>query len=101
MAIIFEAAYSKKLGLPNYSSHSYVVSVRVELRDISQVPEESTKLYRMLQEAVDKDIEAVGFMPDATKYGMLNGNGHQQTNGNGHRPKRRRNTHHPEAARSH
>ena len=84
MAIIFEAAYSKKLGLPNYSSHSYVVSVRVELQDISQVPEESTKLYKMLQEAVDKDIEAVGFMPDATQYGMNNGaqpaNGHRQNN---------------------
>jgi len=88
MAVIFEAAYSKKLGLPNYSSHSYVVSVRVELQDISQVPEESAKLYRMLQEAVDKDIEAVGFMPDATRYGM-NGNGAGQQNkgnGNGHRP---------------
>jgi len=81
MAVIFEAAYSKKLGLPNYSSHSYVVSVRVELRDISQVHEESTKLYKMLQAAVDKDIESVGFIPDATQYGMNNGN---QTNGNGH-----------------
>ncbi len=80
MAVIFEAAYSKKLGLPNYSSHSYVVSVRVELQDINQVPEESAKLYRMLQEAVDKDIEAVGFLPDATKYGMKES---QQPNGNG------------------
>ena len=78
MAVIFEAAYSKKLGLPNYSSHSYVVSVRVELQIIGQVPEESSKLYKMLQEAVDKEIEAVGFLPDATKYGMHNGG---QTNG--------------------
>jgi hypothetical protein len=84
MAVIFEAAYSKKLGLPNFSSHSYVVSVRVELQDISQVPEESTKLYKMLQDAVDKDIEAVGFMPDATIYGMNNGTG-PANNGNGHR----------------
>ena len=83
MAIIFQAAYSKKLGLPNYSSHSYVVSLQVELQDISQVPEESAKLYKMLQESVDKDIEAVGFLPDATKYGMNGGNGAQQTNGNG------------------
>jgi hypothetical protein len=29
---------------------------------------------------VDKEIEKVGFMPDATKYGMAEG----QTNGNGH-----------------
>jgi len=87
MAIILEAAYSKKLGLPNFSSHSYVVSIRTELTDISQVPEESSKLYRMLQDAVDKEIQEVGFMPDATQYGM-NGNGHgngRETNGNGHR----------------
>jgi hypothetical protein len=74
MAIIFEAAYSKKLGLPNFSSHSYVVSIRTELNGIDRVPEESSKLYKMLQEAVDKEIQAVGFMPDATKYGM-NGDG--------------------------
>ena len=85
MAIILEAAYSKKLGLPNYSSHSYVVSIRTELNDINQVPEESSKLYKMLQEAVDREIQEVGFMPDATQYGMNNGNG-QQANGNGHRP---------------
>jgi hypothetical protein len=82
MAIILEAAYSKKLGLPNFSSHSYVVSIRTELSDIKQVPEESSKLYRMLQDAVDTDIAVVGFMPDATKYGM---NGSQPSHGNGHR----------------
>ena len=84
MAIILEAAYSKKLGLPNYSSHSYVVSIRTELSDINQVPEESSKLYKMLQEAVDKEIQEVGFMPDATQYGMNGGNG-RESNGNGHR----------------
>jgi hypothetical protein len=81
MAIVFEAAYSKKLGLPNYSSHSYVVSIRTELTDINQVQEESGKLYKMLQEAVDKEIQAVGFMPDATSYGMKDGQ--EQRNGNG------------------
>jgi hypothetical protein len=87
MAIILEAAYSKKLGLPNYSSHSYVVSIRTELNDINQVPEESSKLYKMLQEAVDKEIQEVGFMPDATAYGMNNGNtnGNGQGRSNGHR----------------
>jgi len=91
MAIILEASYSKKLGLPNFSSHSYVVSIRTELGDINQVPEESSKLYKMLQEAVDKEIQEVGFMPDATQYGMNGGNSHQtngngHANGNGHRP---------------
>jgi len=81
MAIVFEAAYSKKLGLPNFSSHSYVVSIRTELTDINQVQEESRKLYKMLQEAVDKEIQAVGFMPDATSYGMKDGHEQQQRNG--------------------
>ena len=83
MAIVFEAAYSKKLGLPNYSSHSYVVSIRTELTDINQVQEESGKLYKMLQEAVDKEIQVVGFMPDATSYGMKDGQETQETNGAG------------------
>lgn len=84
MAIILEAAYSKKLGLPNFSSHSYVVSIRTELNDINQVPEESSKLYKMLQEAVDREIQEVGYMPDATQYGMNNGHS-ANGNGNGHR----------------
>jgi hypothetical protein len=44
------------------------------------VPEETSKLYRMLQDAVDTDIATVGFLPDATKYGINapNGNGHQR-----------------------
>ena len=87
MAIFMEAAYSKKLGLPNYSSHSYVVSIRTELENINQVADESSKLYKMLQEAVDKEIESVGFIPDATKYGMNetngNGNGQRQQQQNG------------------
>ena len=84
MAIILEAAYSKKLGLPNYSSHSYVVSIRTELENINQAAEESGKLYKMLQAAVDKEIQAVGFVPDATKYGMIEGQTNGNGNGNGH-----------------
>ena len=89
MAIILEAAYSKKLGLPNYSSHSYVVSIRTELSDLTQVEAESARLYALLQQSVDGQIQEVGFLPDGTTYGM-NGTdaGHQQTapssNGNGH-----------------
>ena len=78
MAIILEANYAKKLGLPNYSSHQYSVTIRTELTDLSQVAEESARLYSLLQEAVDKEIQVVGFMPDASRYGMNNGhsNGH-------------------------
>ena len=69
MAVILETNYSKKLGLPGYSSHQYSVTVRTELTDLSQVQAESTRLYQLLQEAVDKDIQEVGFIPEAT-YGM-------------------------------
>ena len=89
MAITLEANYAKKLGLPNYSSHQYCVTIRTELTDLSQVAEESARLYRVLQDAVDREIQEVGFMPDASTYGMhpsQNGNGSNghPGNGNGH-----------------
>ena len=84
MAIVLEANYAKKLGLPNYSSHQYCVTIRTELTDLSQVEAESARLYQLLQSAVDNSIKDVGYMPDASTYGMhpsqSNGNG----NGNGH-----------------
>jgi len=87
MAIVLEANYAKKLGLPNFSSHQYSVTIRTELTDLGQVEAESARLYRLLQDAVDREIEHVGFMPDATTYGMNNGNGngaaHPDGNGNG------------------
>ncbi len=85
MAIVLEANYAKKLGLPNYSSHQYCVTIRTELTDLSQVEAESAKLYRLLQDAVDREIQEVGFMPDASRYGMNNGgNGTVDGGGNGH-----------------
>jgi len=97
MAIVLEANYAKKLGLPNYSSHQYSVTIRTELTDLSQVEAESARLYRTLQDAVDREIQQVGFMPDATTYGVhapaANGGGdhprghgrpaHPAENGNG------------------
>jgi len=86
MAITLEANYAKKLGLPNYSSHQYSVTIRTELTDLSQVEAESARLYRVLQDAVDREIQEVGFMPDASTYGMnapaTNGT-HEPGNGNG------------------
>jgi hypothetical protein len=70
MAITFEATYAKKLGLPNYSSHQYSVTIRTELNDLSTLEEASTRLYGILQDAVDREIKHVGFMPDASSYGM-------------------------------
>ena len=89
MAIILEAAYSKKLDLPNYSSHSYVVSIRTELSDLTQVEAESARLYALLQQSVDAQIRQVGFLPDGTTYGMHAADAdHRQTapssNGDGH-----------------
>ncbi|WP_269522611.1 hypothetical protein [Coraliomargarita parva] len=63
MAITLEANYSKKLGLPNYSSHQYSVTVRTEVSDLSQVEGASAQLYRQLQEAVDRDIQQTGYLP--------------------------------------
>ena len=86
MAVILQMTYQKKLGLPNYSSHSCAVSLTVEIPDVSVAAQESSKLYALLQTAVDNEIQQVGFMPDSTTYGMnnrqLNGNGHAG-NGNG------------------
>jgi hypothetical protein len=99
MAIQLEANYSKKLGLPGYSSHQFSVTIRVELADIKQVETESTRLYALLQGCVDRDIQETGFLP---AHGSSNGNGasngsHQNgTNGhsNGHANGHSTNGHH-------
>ena len=70
--IQIEASYSKKLGLPNFSSHSFMVTVRAEVSSLRRLETESTRLYRLLQSSVDKQVQQVGFLPDATSYGMLN-----------------------------
>lgn len=90
MAVILSMTYQKKLGLPNFSSHSCSVSLTVEIPDVSVAAQESTKLYALLQTAVDREIQEVGFMPDASRYGMNNGHqngyGSAESNGNGRRP---------------
>ena len=65
MAIVLEANYQKRLGLPNYSSHAYSVTVRTEVSNLAKVEEASSKLYQQLQEAVDRDIQQTGFLPGA------------------------------------
>lgn len=81
MAIKLSANYSKKLGLPQYSSHSFSASVEVELTDISQVESELQRLYQLLQQSVDQEIQHPGFVPEANGRSQPNGNGHQQQNG--------------------
>jgi len=73
MAIVMETNYSKKLGLPGYSSHQYSVTVRTELADLSAVEAESKRLYGLLQTSVDREIRQSGYLPP----------GHEGPNGNG------------------
>ena len=77
MAVVIEANYSKKLGLPAYSSHSYSVTIRSEVADLSQVDRESAKLYAILQGSVDREIQEVGFVPEPRPNGSVpRSNGH-------------------------
>jgi hypothetical protein len=65
--IFIESNYSKKLGLPGYSSHSYSLTIRTELSDLSHLERESAKLYSILQGSVDREIQEVGFVPEANR----------------------------------
>jgi hypothetical protein len=83
MSLTLEANYSKKIGLPGYSSHQYSLTLKTEVTNINQVEAESARLHQTLQSAVDRELQTVGFLPSGT-----NGNGHQPSlkpeNGNGH-----------------
>ncbi len=86
--ITLEANYSKKIGLPGYSSHQFSVTLKSELSDVSQVEQESARLYDVLQNSVDSNIQQIGFLPGEAKPNG-NGNGHTNGNGNGnghHKP---------------
>jgi hypothetical protein len=76
--ITLEANYSKKIGLPGYSSHQFSVTLKSELADITQAQAESARLYAVLQSSVDHNIRQVGFLPGepAKPNGNGNGNGH-------------------------
>ncbi|MEN9675466.1 MAG: hypothetical protein RIS76_1362, partial [Verrucomicrobiota bacterium] len=87
MSVIIEANYSKKIGLPGYSSHQYMLTLRAELTDLTQVSAESQRLHGLLQASVDRELQQPGWLPPgnpAPANGHSNGNGH--TNGNGHHP---------------
>ncbi len=76
MAVILNLTYSKKLGLPNFSSHQCSVSIQSEISDLTQVTGEVKRLYLLTQDAVDREIQEVGYLPDASTYGV-----HPATNG--------------------
>ena len=64
MAIKLIANYSKRLGLPGYSSHQVEVSIETEITHTSELAAETERLYGSLQSAVDAQIQQVGFVPD-------------------------------------
>ncbi len=61
--LTLEANYSKKIGLPGYSSHQYSLTLRTELNDINQAETESARLHQTLQSSVDRELQKVGFLP--------------------------------------
>jgi hypothetical protein len=69
MAIKLIANYSKRLGLPGYSSHQFSVSVETELMTTDDVATESERLYQRLQTTVDQQMLHTGFVPPGD-YGM-------------------------------
>lgn len=88
MAIKLTSNYSKKVGLPQYSSHQFSVSLETELTDMGQVQGEVTRLYGLLQDAVDRELQHVGFIPGE---GASDGNNgmNAATTDNGHHAARK------------
>ena len=78
--ITLECNYSKKIGLPQYSSHQFSITLRTEIPDVNQVQAESSRLYKLLQEGVDTSIKEVGYLPIANGNGQR-GNGNSRGNG--------------------
>jgi hypothetical protein len=92
MAIKLISRYSKRLGLPGYSSHEFSVCVESEINSMDDVKNESARLYDTLQSSIDDQIQQTGFVPEssygkeATSHRPLpsrngNGNGHTHQNG--------------------
>src|SRR5512133_327215 len=79
--LVLEASYTKKVGLPNYSSHQYGLTVKVEINNASQLSNESARLYKSLQSCVDRELQKMGQLPEqggapsSTPNGNGNGNG--------------------------
>ena len=80
MALILEANYSKKIGLPGYSSHQFSITLKIEIADSGQVQAESARLYALLQGSVDQSLQKPGWLPEGRP---ANGHGNNHGNGNG------------------
>ena len=96
MALKLIANYSKRLGLPGYSSHQFSVCVETEISSIDDVAGESSRLYQTLQRSVDEEIQNTGFVPESGygtnvkpggngfANGSINGNGRSNGHSNGY-----------------
>jgi hypothetical protein len=80
MAIKLISNYAKRLGLPGYSSHQFSISVETELTDLGQVQGETVRLYGLLQDAVDREMQNTGYVPN-DHYGESKTNGSGNSNG--------------------
>jgi hypothetical protein len=82
--LTLEANYSKKIGLPQYSSHQFSLTIRSELSDVRQVEAETTRLYSLLQSSVDREIQEVGFLPDGKNIRQTSPTNGNHQNGHAH-----------------
>lgn len=93
--LLLRHTLAKKVGLPGYSSLSYGLSIETEISDIKDVESESSRIFDLLIESIDRELQSPGFVPDP-EYGLSNNsssradnngnhNGqHRLTGGNGH-----------------
>jgi hypothetical protein len=63
MSIHLELTYGKKIGLPEYSSHNFNVSLKSEVSSIEDISSEVERIYQTLQQSVDQQIIHPGFVP--------------------------------------
>lgn len=70
MAIKLIASYSKKVGLPGFSSVGLNLAVETELQNLDDVTRQSEQLYKLLQKSVDDRLQqSPGFIPPPA-FGM-------------------------------
>ncbi len=82
MAVNIEMSYAKKLGLPEYSSHQFSISLTAEVANLEDVPAEVERVYQILQASVDDQIVKPGFVPGGDRR-VTNKNGHANNDTNG------------------
>lgn len=82
MSVYLEYNYSKKIGLPSYSSHQFAVSVRSEVTNPEDIIPETQRVYSLLQSSVDSQIKNTGFLPDQKSNANSNGGNITQFPGN-------------------